>query len=243
MFIYPRMFSIHDMTTDTGLPSDNADEDCPTAGPNQVRLPSILNLSYERYANLTITLSVSIRIRIRISVWFCYNLSNLHPLFDEYAKWLLPQTYPFLVDKMRMFRLSSNGIFLLENGHDLFMWIGRAVNPAILNTLFGLNSLEGADMQNLRINPENSDFSSRLDAVITALRADRARYVFSFIEPHSYYWWLLVLDFLNSFFFLCFYFICIHSDICSCTSSAKVMATRRRTLLAISSRTGAYWTV
>mmetsp|Transcript_15575 Transcript_15575/g.31443 ORF Transcript_15575/g.31443 Transcript_15575/m.31443 type:complete len:1061 (-) Transcript_15575:340-3522(-) len=121
VFIYPRMFSIHDMTTDTGLPSDNADEDCPTAGPNQVRLPSILNLSYER--------------------------------------------------------LSSNGIFLLENGHDLFMWMGRAVNPAILNTLFGLNSLEGADMQNLRINPENSDFSSRLDAVITALRADRARYM------------------------------------------------------------------
>lgn len=47
-YIYPRMFSIHDMTTDTGLPCDNADEDCPTAGPNQVRLPSILNLSYER---------------------------------------------------------------------------------------------------------------------------------------------------------------------------------------------------
>jgi hypothetical protein len=42
------MFSIHDMTTDTGLPCDNADEDCPTAGRNQVRLPSILNLSYER---------------------------------------------------------------------------------------------------------------------------------------------------------------------------------------------------
>jgi hypothetical protein len=48
VFIYPRMFSIHDMTTDTGLPSDNADDECPTAGPNQVRLPSILNLSYER---------------------------------------------------------------------------------------------------------------------------------------------------------------------------------------------------
>jgi len=35
------------------------------------------------------------------------------------------------------------GIFLLENGHDLFMWIGRAVNPAILSTLFNEKSLEG----------------------------------------------------------------------------------------------------
>jgi protein transport protein SEC24 len=76
----------------------------------------------------------------------------------------------------RSYRLSSNGIFLLENSHDLFMWIGRAVNPAILNTLFGLNTLEGADMQTLRIIPENSDFSTRVDAVISALRSDRARY-------------------------------------------------------------------
>lgn len=54
VFIYPRMFSLHDMTADTGLPSDNADVDdeVPTAGPNQVRLPAILNLSYERYVHV-----------------------------------------------------------------------------------------------------------------------------------------------------------------------------------------------
>ena len=48
--MYPRMFSIHDMPSDVGLPSDNADDgdECPTAGPFRVRLPSILNLSYER---------------------------------------------------------------------------------------------------------------------------------------------------------------------------------------------------
>lgn len=123
VFIYPRMFSLHDMTADTGLPSDNADADdeVPTAGPNSVRLPAILNLSYER--------------------------------------------------------LSTNGLFLLENGHDLFMWIGRGVNPAIISTLFGVNSLEGVDMSLLKINPDNSDFSSRVDAVINALRQDRARHM------------------------------------------------------------------
>lgn len=121
VFIYPRLFSIHDMGNDIGLPCDNADDEFPTAGPMQVRLPSILNLSYER--------------------------------------------------------LSSNGIFLLENGQDLFLWIGRAVNPAIISTLFGLKTLEGADMSTLQITPESSDFSSRVDAVVRALREDRARYM------------------------------------------------------------------
>ncbi len=81
---------------------------------------------------------------------------------------------------MTLFRLSTNGLFLLENGHDLFMWIGRSVNPAIISTLFGVNSLEGADMSLLKINPDNSDFSSRVDAVINALRQDRARYTVTF---------------------------------------------------------------
>ncbi|CAE7651933.1 unnamed protein product, partial [Symbiodinium microadriaticum] len=47
VFIYPRMFSIHDMPMDAGTSSDNAD-DVPTAGVNRVRLPAILNLSHER---------------------------------------------------------------------------------------------------------------------------------------------------------------------------------------------------
>jgi protein transport protein SEC24 len=122
VFIYPRMFSIHDMDSDIGLACDNADEDAPTAGPLQVRLPSILNLSYER--------------------------------------------------------LVSEGIFLLENGCDMFLWIGRSVNPAILETLFNNQSLEGVDTSSLSIDPDNSDFSSRVTAVIEALRSERpARYM------------------------------------------------------------------
>lgn len=117
VFIYPRMFSIHDMDADAGLPSDNAEDDCPTAGPLQVRLPSILNLSYER--------------------------------------------------------LVTEGIVLLENGYDLFMWIGRGVNPAILDTLFNHQSLDGVDPQTLSIDSNNSDFSSRVCAILTALRSDR----------------------------------------------------------------------
>jgi protein transport protein SEC24 len=117
VFVYPRMFSIHDMSLDAGTPSDNADEGVPTAGPKQVRLPAILNLSYER--------------------------------------------------------LNSEGIFLLENGYEMFLWVGRSVNPSIINTLFGVTSLEGVDVSSLRIEAESSDFSYRLDEVVQALRSER----------------------------------------------------------------------
>ena len=121
VFIYPRMFSIHDMAIDAGTYSDNIDDDVPTAGPDRVRLPAILNLSHER--------------------------------------------------------LTSEGIFLLENGHDLFMWIGRSVSPAIINTLFGVNTLDGADLSNLTIQTDSSDYSSRLDTIIKALRDERTRHL------------------------------------------------------------------
>jgi protein transport protein SEC24 len=145
VFIYPRMFSIHDMSHDAGLPSDNqlqsqqqqqsssssqqqsqsqqpVTDDCATAGPLHVRLPAILNLSYER--------------------------------------------------------LTSMGIVLLENGYDMFMWIGRQVNPAIISTLFGVNSLDQIpDVTKLAIQAENSDFSSRVNAILIALRQERSHHL------------------------------------------------------------------
>ena len=62
-------------------------------------------------------------------------------------------------------------------GHDLFLWIGRAVSPAILHTLLNVQSLDGVDMSSLQLHAENSDFSSRVNAVVEALRADRARHM------------------------------------------------------------------
>ena len=120
IFVYPRMFSVHDMAQDSGIPSDSA-EDTLVAGPSRVRLPAILNLSHER--------------------------------------------------------LATDGIFLLETGHDLFLWIGRAVNPAILHTLFNVQSLEGVDMSTLVLHADNSDFSARVSAIVDALRSARVRYM------------------------------------------------------------------
>lgn len=119
------------------------------------------------------------------------------------------------------------------------MWIGRAVNPAILNTLFGLNSLEGADMQTLRIIRENSDFSSRVDAVVTALRQDRARYVGMLFSAVTFRCGCLPVDCwppvaelppsVPSPLYLKLTPSAATTGICSCTSFARATGTRRPT--------------
>ena len=125
VFVYPRMFSIHDMASDCGLPVDNNeilnDSTIQYAGPDNIKLPSILNLSNDR--------------------------------------------------------LDTSGIILLDNGHDLFMWVGRTLNPALLTNIFGVSTLEGVDLALLDIQADSCDFAYRLQTVINALRSKRYRYV------------------------------------------------------------------
>jgi protein transport protein SEC24 len=54
---------------------------------------------------------------------------------------LLPASCPLTADS-----LTSDGVFLLFDGVETFLWFGRAVSPGILEALFGCTSLEGVDM-------------------------------------------------------------------------------------------------
>ena len=117
-FVYPRMFSLHNMSSSAGLPSANGADDEKVSGKNRIELPSVLDLTIDR--------------------------------------------------------LASNGIFLLDNGLDMFLWVGRSSDPAILNSLFGMNSLEGADMSRVKLQTSGNDFASRVNAIVCALREDDA---------------------------------------------------------------------
>jgi protein transport protein SEC24 len=75
-------------------------------------------------------------------------------------------------------RLDSDGVILLDNGHDLFMWIGRTVNPALLTNIFGVSTLEGIqDLSQLAVQADSCDFAYRLQVVVDALRSRRYRYM------------------------------------------------------------------
>jgi len=115
-FVYPRMFSLHNMSSNAGLPSANGADDDKVAGKTRIELPSVLDLTIDR--------------------------------------------------------LASNGIFLLDNGLDMFLWVGRSSDPAILNSLFGTNSLEGIDMSQVKLQTSGNDFASRVNAIVCALRED-----------------------------------------------------------------------
>lgn len=50
-----------------------------------------------------------------------------------------------------MNRLSTDGVFLLENGIDLYLWVGRGADPDLVSALFGVASLEGQDLNLIQI--------------------------------------------------------------------------------------------
>jgi len=96
-FIHPRLFSIHDMNSQAGLPlneDDDKDATQQTAGRNMILLPEGKSLSVES--------------------------------------------------------LSSQGIYYLDNGHDSFIWVGRASDAASNNALFGVDSLDNVNVSQVR---------------------------------------------------------------------------------------------
>ena len=79
----------------------------------------------------------------------------------------LPSAVTLTVD-----RLTSGGVFLLDNGLDTFLWVGRSSDPSLLTSLFGVSSLEGADMGQIRLLTSGNDVASRLNSIVSALRDD-----------------------------------------------------------------------
>lgn len=71
-------------------------------------------------------------------------------------------------------RLSSEGIYLLDNDVDFFIWIGAQADEALVQALFGVQSLENVDMNQIFLKTNGNDQASRLDAIIQALREDES---------------------------------------------------------------------
>jgi len=94
-FVYPRMFSIHDMDSNAGHPAEGNDvpEDR-VEGRNRIMLPPVVPLSVDR--------------------------------------------------------LSSGGIYLLDNGVEMYLWVGREADINIIFSLFGVQSLDDVDPMQVR---------------------------------------------------------------------------------------------
>jgi len=68
--------------------------------------------------------------------------------------------------------LSSDGIYVLDNGVDVYVWVGRASDPGATVALFGVESLEHANMQQIQLITQGNDLATRLSNLIQALHED-----------------------------------------------------------------------
>merc|ERR1712224_365823 len=66
-----------------------------------------------------------------------HSLNGTEGMQDENGKVNLPGMLHLTCQS-----INSDGVYLLENGESLIMWIGRAVSPNFLERVFGVQSID-----------------------------------------------------------------------------------------------------
>ncbi|XP_071986990.1 protein transport protein Sec24C isoform X3 [Engystomops pustulosus] len=74
-------------------------------------------------------------------------------------------------------RLSKGDIYLLENGFNLFIWVGANVQQALIQNLFGVSSFSQIDCSVSALPVLDNPVSNKMHAIITMFRAQRPRYM------------------------------------------------------------------
>ncbi|XP_015236900.1 PREDICTED: protein transport protein Sec24C isoform X1 [Cyprinodon variegatus] len=74
-------------------------------------------------------------------------------------------------------RLSKGGVYLLETGLHLFLWVGASVQQELLLNIFGTPSFSQIDPNLTSLPVLDNPFSQRLREIIDSFRAQRSRYM------------------------------------------------------------------
>ncbi|TPX31423.1 hypothetical protein SmJEL517_g05252 [Synchytrium microbalum] len=74
-------------------------------------------------------------------------------------------------------RLEPSGAYLIENGMQLFIWLGRELPPPFLEAVFGVNALELVDSKMRLLPPLTSHLSTRIRGILDEVIASRSRYL------------------------------------------------------------------
>ncbi|KAG9346191.1 hypothetical protein JZ751_008014 [Albula glossodonta] len=74
-------------------------------------------------------------------------------------------------------RLSKSGVYLLENGLNLFLWVGTAASQELLQNIFGTPSFGHIDPSMTSLPILDNPYSKKLRDVIESFRAQRSRYM------------------------------------------------------------------
>ncbi|XP_053547979.1 protein transport protein Sec24C isoform X2 [Bombina bombina] len=74
-------------------------------------------------------------------------------------------------------RLSRGEVYLLENGLNLFVWIGANVQQSLIQNLFGVSSFSQIDCSISSLPQLDNSISKKMHTIITMFRAQRPRYM------------------------------------------------------------------
>lgn len=66
--------------------------------------------------------------------------------------------------------LDAGGVYLLDDTVEMFLWVGSAAPSGLLQALFGVPSLAGANTAGLLLLPLENDYSTRVLAIVNALQ-------------------------------------------------------------------------
>ncbi|KAL5018898.1 hypothetical protein ScPMuIL_004620 [Solemya velum] len=74
-------------------------------------------------------------------------------------------------------RLQEDGVYLLENGVSMFMWIGHNVDPDWIQKVFGVQSAAQIDIDKCKLLELDNDLSHRVREVVKQIRSERNRHM------------------------------------------------------------------
>jgi len=69
--------------------------------------------------------------------------------------------------------LRSDGVFMLENSIDAFVWVGQAARPDVLSALLGVQSLNQVEFGQLQLQRTGTALAAKVDRLIKAIEEDR----------------------------------------------------------------------
>eukprot|EP00741_Cyanophora_paradoxa_P004787 tig00000829_g4645.t1 len=97
-----------------------------------------------------------------------HNLPSNVGALAQHGDVILPPTISLSSEK-----LDADGVFLVEDGLLVFLWIGKQVNPAWLTDVFGIPShvsIEDVDCSQLRLVQYDNELSQRINNIVRAVR-------------------------------------------------------------------------
>ncbi|KAJ3044187.1 COPII coat Sec23p-Sfb3p heterodimer component [Rhizophlyctis rosea] len=74
-------------------------------------------------------------------------------------------------------RLDPSGAYLIENGQQMALWLGRGISVDFLRSVFGVEALEAIDVRMRSLLPLENPIARKVHNIIRRVQSDRSRYM------------------------------------------------------------------